>query len=55
MLFGNRDARLARVQAVLQHGVFEELLLHELTQFHSRHLQQLDRLLQLWRHDELLG
>ena len=46
---------LARLGLILEDRVLEHLLLHEVDQLHSRHLQQLDRLLELRRHDELLG
>ena len=47
-------ARLARLGPLLEDRVLEQLFLHELAQLHARHLQQLDRLLKLRRHDELL-
>ena len=38
----------------LEHGVFFQLFLHEVGKFQIGKLQQLDRLLQLRRHDEIL-
>ena len=53
--FDDVDARLACLRTLLEHRVLEQLFLDELTQLHARHLQQLDRLLQLRRHGQLLA
>ena len=47
-------AFLFRVGAFFQHGVFRQLLGDHIDQLHPRQLQQLDRLLQLRGHHQLL-
>ena len=41
--------------SLLQKRIFQELLVHRLHEIEARHLQQLDGLLQLRGHDELLA
>jgi len=43
------------VRGVLENGVLDELALHEARQLEARELEQLDRLLQLGRHHQLLA
>jgi hypothetical protein len=47
--------RLVVALHLLEDGVLLELLLDDVDQLQSVHLQQLDRLLQLRGHDQLLG
>jgi hypothetical protein len=49
-----RGAVLLALDALLEHRVLLQLLLHEIDELHARELQQLDRLLQLRRHHQLL-
>ena len=49
-----RAALVLEVHLVVEDGVLEHLLMHELGQLHARELQQADRLLQLRSHHELL-
>ena len=42
------------LEALLEHRVLLELLLDQVDQLHARQLQQLDRLLELRRHHQLL-
>jgi hypothetical protein len=47
-------ALLVEIHLVVEDGVLEHLLVHEVCQLHARQLQQPDRLLQLRGHHQLL-
>ena len=52
---GFGDRRIAAIAVgAFQQRIALQLLMHEILQFKRRHLQQLDRLLQLRRHDQRL-
>ena len=43
-----------RLGVLLEHRVLLELLMHHVDELEAGQLQQLDRLLELWRHHQLL-
>ena len=50
-----RCAIVVALDPFLEHGVLLQLLLHEIDELHARELEQLDRLLQLRSHHQLLA
>ena len=50
-----KEQLLEDLRSFFEDGVFLEFLLHQVDQFHPGELQKLDRLLELWRHHQLLA